>query len=1415
LTPICLSQEDSTFWYKDWSFRQELIIPINTSSEQAKFQPIDTLFEFDNPCWAKNEQEHSIRIICQENENFYDIESQIYDLNYIDENLIKSCSLVFLIPENVSGNEHYFVYYDDQQKTSPNYPDHVKVEDSYYKYEPIPGYPFESHYYKITEGESIIYIVTQGGKFMGGGVAQQVTKLKPGATDVMLNSGELFASFDFMYYYGPRIEDYSGSVDNLISKNILVDGNLMVKFGIVSGSKNKDVKSTVTYKYYYCPTEHKRIIAHVKHEILKEFTVAIEPEVEGTYASFQCGGLESNSIKILNFGRIYPYFHAYTEQGTIAEYKLNPDPEFPSGPGTWKSTMFINTKEDLDLGEKAWISFDEGETGTAHAIILGSTNVVKFGSDERDGIQIKGREQDSSDLPGLEANMIFVEFSRNSYEMDSLHDLEVPDNLIVEYDAEFFSTNIGGYRAVEKEADVFQSIIKISPTHTKEIIEDIEQEETCSLTVYVHMKSSIPMGSALSIISGLNLSYISAELHYDNELISTGIGGRLPTNPVPDFKNTKFIEKIKLALGIFDWKNLTFFKKINFQNLKPGRYLIKIFIENPLFGKERKFIGFKIIDIKKHVNTHVFCKPEGSIQVNLLDQNDDAIKNAKLIISENNVTISEEKTDDKGKALIKIPCNTFDKYDFKVLYNGFTLYDNSFKLKYYRNKFPIKKSIDIKRYDFNLEILDNWDLPPEINLEPFLISNQMDEPTELFPDEIQKNNYHFSNLTPANYLLNLHYRSFFLEENIEVPNEKERSLVFDAEFNVKIQVFDSRGISLENILMELTRGGKKTERTSNENGFVYLSLPPGNYNVKTYSNNNLIGQRKIKVNNEITYELITIEKPFFPFIVTISSIVFLFVGVFFSYRKKDIKLFIKVLVVSLAIISIISPWWGIDGSTSQIDTTSKMFLLPPAMVTSITSSNLIAGEIASLPDIFTTTMILLFISIIIGCILIIVNIFLDIYNKSRFSFLSLSFGSLALISPLIIFYYAMSELCKVGVGDFFGGGNLDISLIGEGIRATVPSNWGPSIGFYLCLIAAIIILIIAFFNFKKILKERRTDKFLSKDTIIKHIKRFMPLIGIFLLIYLIIDIGTDEIVSTFLKISPYLIIISASLTIPRISIRNYVWQIILKKQKINVSFITSLKIFLIGYFYGSITPGYIGQMMRIPHLKEKTGEPTGKLFVNLIVEEGVHTLSLYIMMIIGAFLIINRVPEVFLITIIFLIVTLAIYGFFIKKERGEKTFQILIKLLIPKRFKPYLTRFVNSFYKDFPTIKSLIYPFIIVISSWIIIYTQIYILGLSLDIEVPYFEFLMLYPIANVVAFIPITSAGLGTREATLIFLFSFYGVAPEKALVISIAGHLITDVLTGFYGFIISVFEARNNKKRITLLELEDTLKKDIIDKR
>jgi uncharacterized protein (TIRG00374 family) len=314
-----------------------------------------------------------------------------------------------------------------------------------------------------------------------------------------------------------------------------------------------------------------------------------------------------------------------------------------------------------------------------------------------------------------------------------------------------------------------------------------------------------------------------------------------------------------------------------------------------------------------------------------------------------------------------------------------------------------------------------------------------------------------------------------------------------------------------------------------------------------------------------------------------------------------------------------------------------------------------------------------------------------------------------------------------------------------------------------------------------------TAKFLN------HAKKFLPLIGIAIFIYIIYSLDVNEIIDAILSIHPIFIILSLTLTLPRLIIRNYAWQLIQKEQKISLGFFESLKIFLIGFFYGSITPGYIGQLMRVPYIKEKTKEPYGKLFVNSMLEVIIHTLSLYGMMVIGALLVISVLPELLYFTVAWVIILAIILLYFVKKERGEKPFYFLIRYLIPKRLKHHFTSFVDTFYTDFPKIKKLMLPLFLGIFTWIIIFTQEYIIVFALGLDIPYLYFLLLFPIANTVGFIPITFAGLGTRELAAIVLFStLFAVAEEKIFVFALLGFVVTDIFTGFLGFLVSLSETR-----------------------
>jgi hypothetical protein len=57
----------------------------------------------------------------------------------------------------------------------------------------------------------------------------------------------------------------------------------------------------------------------------------------------------------------------------------------------------------------------------------------------------------------------------------------------------------------------------------------------------------------------------------------------------------------------------------------------------------------------------------------------------------------------------------------------------------------------------------------------------------------------------------------------------------------------------------------------------------------------------------------------------------------------------------------------------------------------------------------------------------------------------------------VLFFVAMSQVTDVGVGSFSGGGDLEITLPGLQETTVLDCGWGPGIGFYLSIVAAVLL----------------------------------------------------------------------------------------------------------------------------------------------------------------------------------------------------------------------------------------------------------------------------------------------------------------------------------------------------------------------
>ncbi|GAG76441.1 unnamed protein product, partial [marine sediment metagenome] len=274
-----------------------------------------------------------------------------------------------------------------------------------------------------------------------------------------------------------------------------------------------------------------------------------------------------------------------------------------------------------------------------------------------------------------------------------------------------------------------------------------------------------------------------------------------------------------------DWKNFSFRKKVGFKNLESGTYLVKIYKENPTFGNGRKYIGFKIVDVKEDTKISIFCRPEGTAHVSVFDQHEKGVEDVYVRLLYDDTIIADDATSPNGFVEIDVPCSLTNTYELNLLYKGFIIHEEPVKLKYIRSNIPLKKTIDIKLYDLQIKLEDTWGLTIDYSLNPVLTSNEMDEQIWIPGEYVSDGWYLFENLYPATYHLDVQHKSFLLDEDIIVDNSKEIALVFDAAYVVEITTLDSRGMLLKDTTIVLERDGENIEKNAMRKALLYfLSL---------------------------------------------------------------------------------------------------------------------------------------------------------------------------------------------------------------------------------------------------------------------------------------------------------------------------------------------------------------------------------------------------------------------------------------------------------------------------------------------------------------------------------------------------------------------------------------------------------------
>ena len=307
------------------------------------------------------------------------------------------------------------------------------------------------------------------------------------------------------------------------------------------------------------------------------------------------------------------------------------------------------------------------------------------------------------------------------------------------------------------------------------------------------------------------------------------------------------------------------------------------------------------------------------------------------------------------------------------------------------------------------------------------------------------------------------------------------------------------------------------------------------------------------------------------------------------------------------------------------------------------------------------------------------------------------------------------------------------------------------------------------------------------------IKKYLPIIGIAIFVYLLFKLNISNIVNEIANADLNFLLIALFFVFIAFFTSTLKWFMIAKKQKIEIPFYEAFKINMMSGFYGFVTPSRIGSIIRVEYLNKFNKNKLGKGISNYVLEKIFDLGSLFFLVLLSSFVLKDVLSITYFHYALAGFFLILIFVFVIRdEERSRNILRFFYLKFLPKKIKETVKEGFYSFYDDMPERKYFVLFSMFNIMNWLVLYSIFFFIALSIGIEISFVYFLLFMPIATFVGQIPITINGLGTREAVMISLFGLLGINTTKIFSMSLINLVINGILPASIGMLLIL----HNKK-------------------
>lgn len=292
------------------------------------------------------------------------------------------------------------------------------------------------------------------------------------------------------------------------------------------------------------------------------------------------------------------------------------------------------------------------------------------------------------------------------------------------------------------------------------------------------------------------------------------------------------------------------------------------------------------------------------------------------------------------------------------------------------------------------------------------------------------------------------------------------------------------------------------------------------------------------------------------------------------------------------------------------------------------------------------------------------------------------------------------------------------------------------------------------------------------------------LIGIIVFIIILTKIDYNKVSNIFRSSKPTILLLSLIFPFIQLITQSKCWESLINIQNINKwGFWKTFKVFLIGQFYGIITPGKIGDVIRIFYMKRDLNINNTQGLTNLILHRVINISTLILFAIFFSFVFLKFQIYLLIISIFFALILLVfILSINIKfKTFIHGKFKKITDKILPKSLK------VNGsdFWKTVTIFKTkkIYIPVVFSIVTYLFMILQAKFILLSLNTDIPLISLIFYFSVAQLSVILPISISGIGIREALYIYFFNSINISSEVAISFSVIMTIINYVITALIG--------------------------------